>query len=58
LLEALSWSGRRPVRIVEIRPEEELAGNGLSGLASRELRQRYVNAGVAAARAALMPPGT
>jgi predicted acylesterase/phospholipase RssA len=58
LLEALSWSGRRPVRIVEIRPEEELAGNGLSGLASRELRQLYVDAGVAAARAALMPPGT
>ena len=32
LLEALHWSGRRPVRLVEIRPDEELAGNGLSGL--------------------------
>jgi predicted acylesterase/phospholipase RssA len=56
LLEALHWSGRRLVRIVEIRPDEELAGNGLSGLASRELRQQYIGAGIAAARAALMQP--
>jgi predicted acylesterase/phospholipase RssA len=50
LLHRLGWTGRRPVQIVEIRPDEELPGNAFSGFTSAELRQRYVSAGVDAAR--------
>jgi len=53
LLEALGWTGRRAVQVVEIRPVEDLPGNSFSGLASLELRQQYVQAGGEAARRAL-----
>lgn len=53
LLEALGWSERRKVQIIEIRPEHQLPGNGLSGLTSRTLRQQYVEAGAAAAERVL-----
>lgn len=57
LLEALGWSGMRPVQVVEIRPDKDLPGNSFSGLASLELRQQYVQAGVDAARRALAALG-
>lgn len=53
VLDALGWSSRRVVQLVEIRPESELAGNALSGLTSRPLREQYVQAGIAAARAVI-----
>jgi predicted acylesterase/phospholipase RssA len=48
---ALGWAGRRPVSVVEIRPPAALPGDGFSGFWSRELREEYVRAGVAAAEA-------
>jgi predicted acylesterase/phospholipase RssA len=53
LLEALGWAGRRPVQVVEIRPDQDLPGNSFSGFASLELRRQYVQAGVDAAQRAL-----
>ena len=53
VIEALGWTGRRQVQIVEIRPDAELPGNALSGFASRDLRAQYVRAGVVAARRAV-----
>jgi predicted acylesterase/phospholipase RssA len=53
VLGALGWTGRRVARIVEIRPATSLSGNAFSGFVSRDLRERYVQAGVDAARAAL-----
>jgi predicted acylesterase/phospholipase RssA len=50
VLGALGWTGRRPVQVIEIRPEGELPGDSFSGFASRELRQQYTRAGVDAAR--------
>jgi predicted acylesterase/phospholipase RssA len=57
LLEALGWAGRRPVQVVEIRPDQDLPGNSFSGLASLELRQQYVQAGTDAAQRALAALG-
>jgi predicted acylesterase/phospholipase RssA len=53
VLDALGWTGRRPVEVVEIRPDAELSGNAFAGFTSRGLREQYVEAGVAAATAAL-----
>ncbi len=53
LVEALGWTGRRPVQIVEIRPDASLPGNAFSGFTSLELRRQYVQAGIEAARRAL-----
>lgn len=53
LLDGLGWTGRRPVQIVEIRPDVDLPGNAFSGFASLELRQQYVQAGIDAARRTL-----
>jgi predicted acylesterase/phospholipase RssA len=50
LLDQLGLTGRRPVQIVEIRPDEELPGNTFSGFTSTELRRRYVSTGMDAAR--------
>jgi predicted acylesterase/phospholipase RssA len=55
VLQALGWADRRPVRVVEIRPDGELPGDSLSGFTSRPLRQQYVQAGIEAARRALEP---
>jgi predicted acylesterase/phospholipase RssA len=46
---SLGWAGRRPVRVVEIRPPAALPGDTFSGFWSRELREEYVREGVAAA---------
>ena len=43
----------RRLRITTIRPEAELAGNSFSGFLHRSLREQYISAGRAAARAAL-----
>lgn len=56
LLDALGWTGRRPIKIVEIRPDSDLRGHLFSGFTSLELRHQYVEAGVQAARLALGPP--
>ena len=53
VLDALGWTGRRPVEVVEIRPDAELPGNAFAGFTSRGLREQYVEAGVAAATAVL-----
>lgn len=50
LLQALGLAGRRPVQIVEIRPDTDLPGNAFSGFTSLGLRQEYVEAGIEAAR--------
>ena len=50
LLDALGWTERRPVEVVEIRPDAELPGDGFSGFTSLSLRQEYVQAGSEAAR--------
>lgn len=55
-LAALGWSGRRKVQIVEVRPREPLEGDVFAGFFSRRLREDYVEAGAAAARAALGGP--
>jgi predicted acylesterase/phospholipase RssA len=52
-LHAIGWANRRPVEIVEIRPDAPLPGQALSGIFSRSLRERYVQAGVDAANRAL-----
>jgi hypothetical protein len=60
LLEALGWAERRPVQVVEIRPDTELPGDSFAGFTSRALRQQYLQAGVEAAQrvlAPLTPPG-
>jgi predicted acylesterase/phospholipase RssA len=46
VLEAFEWTGRRPVEVVEIRPNAELPGDALSGFWSHDLRKAYVKAGV------------
>ena len=53
VLDALGWEGRRPVQVVEIRPEKELPGDAFSGFVSKELRQTYVQSGADAARRVL-----
>ena len=53
VLEALGWAERRPVEIVEIRPATALPGDAFSGFWSRDLRERYVRAGVEAAERVL-----
>ena len=41
----------RPLRIVTIRPDTELAGNAFAGFLHRSLRDEYISAGRAAALA-------
>lgn len=50
LLDALGWTDRRPVQVIEIRPDAELPGSGFSGFTSLALRQGYVQSGSEAAR--------
>jgi predicted acylesterase/phospholipase RssA len=53
VIHAIGWPGRRPVEIIEIRPEVPLPGQSLSGVFSRSLRETYVRAGVDAAKRVL-----
>jgi predicted acylesterase/phospholipase RssA len=50
-LEALGWTGRRRVEIVEIRPPTPLPGGAFDGLLSHDLRLKYIAAGEQAAQA-------
>lgn len=47
VLTALAWSGRRPVTIVQIRPEADLAGSSFIGFVEPTLRREYLAAGLA-----------
>jgi NTE family protein len=47
VLAALDWSGRRPVKVVQIRPQAELPGSSFSGFVEPALRREYVAAGLA-----------
>jgi predicted acylesterase/phospholipase RssA len=53
VVHAIGWPGRRPIEIVEIRPEAPLPGQPLSGVFSRALREQYVQAGIDAAKRVL-----
>jgi predicted acylesterase/phospholipase RssA len=50
VLTALDWAGRRPVKVVQIRPVEELPGSSFSGFFEPALRAQYVTAGEQRAR--------
>lgn len=58
VLDALGWTGRRTLHVVQIRPAADLPGNALSGFASRSLREAYVQSGIDAARAVVAALGT
>ena len=47
VLTALAWSRRRPVTIVQIRPQAELPGSSFSGFAEPALRREYLAVGLA-----------
>jgi NTE family protein len=47
VLTALDWSGRRPVTIVQIRPQADLPGTSFSGFIEPALRTEYLAAGLA-----------
>jgi hypothetical protein len=51
VLETLGWAGRRPIAIVELRPEADLPGDLFEGFFERKLRETYVAKGEEAARA-------
>jgi NTE family protein len=51
--QAMGWTGKRPCRIVIIRPADVLPGNLFSGFVSSSLRQKYVALGQEAATRAL-----
>jgi predicted acylesterase/phospholipase RssA len=53
IVEALGWSHRRRVQVIQIRPPAQLPGNAFSGVWSRKLRERYVQAGIEAAQGAI-----
>jgi NTE family protein len=50
---AVGLGKARPLTIVQVRPEKELAGNSFSGFFSKALREEYLDAGREAATAAL-----
>jgi NTE family protein len=50
---AINLGEARRIEIVQVRPKQELAGNPFSGFFSRDLREAYLEAGRAAATAAL-----
>ncbi|MEO8840691.1 MAG: patatin-like phospholipase family protein [Kofleriaceae bacterium] len=57
VLNALDWSGRRPVTIMQIRPEAELPGTSFSGFAEPAQRRAYLAAGLARGLAVLQHAG-
>jgi NTE family protein len=50
---AIGWDGFRPVRILQIRPTEDLPGSAFSGFFDEALREQYIAAGIARANAVL-----
>jgi NTE family protein len=57
ILTAIGWQGWRRVKLVQIRPLEELPGSSFSGFFEDHLRQQYIAAGAARARAVLDAAG-
>ena len=53
VLAAIVWDGWRRVRILQIRPLEELPGTAFSGFFDEALRERYIAAGFERANAVL-----
>ncbi len=53
VMNAIGWAGRRKVELVSIRPERPLEGNPFAALASRRLRDAYLESGEESARRAL-----
>ena len=47
---AIGWDGFRPVKIVEVRPLEELPGSSFSGFFDEDLREQYIQAGITRGR--------
>jgi NTE family protein len=45
VIAALAWQDRRRVRIIEIRPREELSGSSFSGFFDQTLREQHIAAG-------------
>jgi len=50
VLSALGWAGRRPVKVVQIRPTEELKGSSFTGFFEPALRAEHVAQGQQRAR--------
>jgi predicted acylesterase/phospholipase RssA len=50
IVKAIGWEEVEPLEIIEIRPEQELAGGMFDGFFQRELREQYVASGEEAAR--------
>jgi len=53
VLVAIGWDGFRPVRILQIRPSEDLPGSAFSGFFDEALREKYIAAGIDRANAVL-----
>ncbi|MCX5748138.1 MAG: patatin-like phospholipase family protein [Proteobacteria bacterium] len=53
VLDAVGWTGRRPIAIVQIRPLTELAGSSFAGFFSPALRAEHVERGRARGREVL-----
>jgi NTE family protein len=47
---AIGWDGFRNVKIVEVRPLEDLPGSSFSGFFDDSLREQYIQAGITRAR--------
>ena len=50
VLTALGWAGRRPVKVVQIRPTEELKGSSFTGFFEPALRAEHIAQGQQRAR--------
>jgi predicted acylesterase/phospholipase RssA len=57
VMTALGWTGRRPVKLIQIRPVVELAGNAFAGFFDRALREQYLTAGLTRAAEVLAEAG-
>ncbi len=53
ILTAIGWQGWRRVKLIQIRPLEELPGSSFSGFFDEQLREQYIATGLARARAVL-----
>jgi NTE family protein len=53
VLAAIGWQGWRRVKLLQIRPLEELPGSSFSGFFDEHLREQYIADGIARARAVL-----
>jgi hypothetical protein len=51
VLEALGWGTMRTIRVLTIRPDEDLDGNSFLGFGSAGLRKAYIDRGIKDAEA-------